>query len=56
MWTMNLHELLLHLSGLTGYLPAVLITLAVAVLIGCAVGCVCEPREEQDDLFHHEVV
>lgn len=56
MLTMNMHELLLHLSSFSGYLPAILITIAVAVLIGCAVGCLCEPCEEQDDLFHHEVV
>lgn len=56
MWTMNLHEILLHLSSLTGYLPAILITLAIAVLIGVAVECTCEPCEENDDLFHQEVV
>jgi hypothetical protein len=27
----------------------------VAMLIGCAVGCVCSPCEEKDDLFHREV-
>jgi hypothetical protein len=56
MWIMNFHQILVHLSSLTGYLPAVLITLAVAVLIACAVGCMCEPSEDKDDLFHHEVV
>lgn len=50
------HEVLIHLSSLSGYLPAILITLGVAVLIGCAVGCICEPCEEKDDLFHNEVV
>jgi small ligand-binding sensory domain FIST len=56
MWTMNAHSILLHLSHLSDYLPAILVTLGVAVLIGCAVGCVCEPCEEKDDLFHHEVM
>jgi hypothetical protein len=56
MWIMNIHQILAHLSSLTGYLPAVLITLAVAVLIASAVGCMCEPGEDNDDLFHHEVV
>jgi hypothetical protein len=56
MWVMKMHEILLHLTNLSSYLPAILVTLGVAVLIGCAVGCVCEPCEEKDDLFHHEVV
>lgn len=50
------HQILIHLSSLSGYLPAILITLGVAVLIGCAVGCMCEPCDEKDDLFHHEVL
>lgn len=56
MWTINMHDILLHLSKLTNYLPAALVTLGVAVLIGCAVGCCCEPSEEKDDLFHQEVI
>lgn len=56
MWIMKMHEILLHLSSLSGYLPAILVTLGVAFLIGCAVGCACEPREENDDLFHQEVI
>ncbi|MGH9587377.1 MAG: hypothetical protein ACRD3F_10525 [Acidobacteriaceae bacterium] len=56
MWAPSVHEILVHLSNLSGFLPAILITLAVAVLIGCAVECLCEPCKEDDDLFHHEVV
>lgn len=56
MWTMNMHDVLLHLSNLSGLIPAILITVGVAVLIGCAVGCTCEPCEEKDDIFHHEVM
>jgi hypothetical protein len=56
MWITKMHEILLHLSGLSGYLPAILVTLGIAFLIGCAVGCVCEPCKEKDDLFHHEVI
>lgn len=56
MWIAKAHELLFHLSHVSDYLPAILVTLGVAVLIGCAVSCVCEPCEEKDDLFHHEVV
>lgn len=55
-WFGNMHEILAHLSNLSGYVPAVLVTLAVAVLILCAVGCLCEPCEENDDLFHQEVI
>lgn len=56
MWAPGVHEILNYLSSLSGYLPAILITLAVAVLIGCAVECVREPCKEDDDLFHPEVV
>ena len=56
MWTMNVHSVLAHLSNLSSYLPAVLVTVGIAVLIGCAVGCMCEPCEEKDDLFHQEVM
>ena len=55
MGSLNMHVLLAHLSSISSYLPAVLITLGVAILIGCAVGCVCSPCEEKDDLFHREV-
>ena len=56
MWTMNVHSVLAHLSHLSNYLPAALVTIGIAVLIGCAVGCMCEPCEEKDDLFHQEVI
>jgi hypothetical protein len=56
MWIAKVHDVLFNLSRLSDYLPAILVTLGVAVLIGCAVGCVCEPCEENDDLFQHEVI
>jgi hypothetical protein len=56
MWSMSVHSILVHLSNLSSLLPAILLTLGIAVLIGCAVGCMCEPREDKDDLFHHEVI
>ena len=56
MWITKMHEILLHLSRVSDYLPAILVTIGIVVLIGCAVGCVCEPREENDDLFHQEVI
>jgi hypothetical protein len=52
---LTMHDILAHLSQVSSYLPAVLITLGVATLIGCAIGCVCSPCEEKDDLFHREV-
>lgn len=55
MGSLNMHELLAHWSQISSYLPAVLITLGIAVLIGCAIGCICSPCEEKDDLFHREV-
>ncbi len=55
MWFAKMHDVLYHLSHLSDYLPAILVTIGVGVLIGCAVGCVCTPCEEKDDLFHREV-
>jgi hypothetical protein len=56
MLTMKVYSILAHLSNLSSYVPALLVTLGIAVLIGCAVGCVCEPCKEKDDLFHQEVI
>jgi hypothetical protein len=55
MWFTKMHDVLTHISHLSDYLPAILVTIGVAVLIGCAVGCVCTPCEENDDIFHPEV-
>ena len=55
MWFLKMQDLLTHLSHLSSYLPAILITLGVAALVGCAVGCNCSPCKEKDDLFHREV-
>lgn len=55
MGTFNMHDLLAHLSHVSSYLPAALITIGVAMLIVCAVSCNCSPCEEQDELFHREV-
>jgi hypothetical protein len=55
MWFTKMHDVLAHLSHLSDYLPAILVTIGVAVLIACAVGCVCTPCEEKDDLFHRHV-
>jgi hypothetical protein len=47
-----MHSLLAHISAISSYLPAVLITLGIVTLVGCAIGCICSPCEEKDDLFH----
>lgn len=52
---LNMHELLSHLSELSSFLPAILITLGVAVIVSCAVGCNSAPCKEKDDLFRREV-
>lgn len=54
-WFVNMHDLLAHLSHWMDYLPAVLITLGIATIAFCAVGCCSSPCEEKDDLFHREV-
>lgn len=54
MWFDKWHSVLSHLSSLSNYLPAILVTVGIAVLIACAVGCACSPCEEKDNLFHHE--
>jgi hypothetical protein len=48
----HIHSLLAHISAISSYLPAVLITLGIVTLVGCAIGCICSPCEEKDDLFH----
>ncbi len=50
-----MHDLLDHLAQLSNYLPAILITIGVAALVTCAVGCSSAPCKEKDDLFHREV-
>ena len=52
---LNMHALVAYLSAVSSYLPAVLITFGVAMMIACAVSCNCSPGEDKDDLFHREV-
>lgn len=51
----NMHDLLAYLVHWGDYLPAILITLGVATLVSCAIGCCSSPCEDKDDLFHREV-
>ncbi len=52
---LNMHDLLSRLSELSSYLPAILITLGIAAIVACAVGCHSSPCAEKDDLFRREV-
>jgi hypothetical protein len=55
MWFTKMHDVLVFLSNLSEYLPAILVTVGVAVLIACAVGCACSPCKEKDEIFHPKV-
>jgi hypothetical protein len=55
MWFLHMHDVLNHLAHWENLVPAVLVTVGVGLLIGCSVGCICSPCEEEDDLFHREV-
>lgn len=55
MGILNMHDVLVHLSGWSSYLIAGVITLGIGVLTCAAVGCCCTPCKEKDDLFHREV-
>ena len=37
------------------YVPAIAVTAAAAVLIGCAVSGLCSPCKEKDEMFHKKV-
>ena len=43
-------------SVLEVYLPAVVVTLASAVLVGCAVSGICSPCKEKDVIFRKRVL
>ena len=55
MWILHIEEAFRHLSNINSYLPAVVITVGAAVLVGCAASCVCSPCKEKDELFHRRV-
>ena len=44
------------LYGLESYLPAVIITVGAALLLGCGVSALCSPCREKDDLFKRREV
>jgi hypothetical protein len=40
---------------LESYLPAILVTVGAALLLGCGVSALCSPCREKDDIFHRHV-
>jgi hypothetical protein len=42
-------------STFEAYVPAIVITVAAAVLVGCAVSGVCSPCKEKDQVFRKHV-
>jgi hypothetical protein len=42
-------------SQLEAYLPAILVTVGAALLLGCGVSALCSPCREKDDIFHRHV-
>jgi hypothetical protein len=44
------------LSGLESYLPAILVTIGAALLLGCGVSALCSPCREKDDIFHRHAL
>jgi len=55
MWATKVHEILNHLSRVSDYLPAILVTIGAALLFGCGVSALCSPCREKDDIFHRHV-
>jgi hypothetical protein len=42
-------------SQIESYLPAILVTVGAALLLGCGVSALCSPCREKDDIFHRHV-
>lgn len=55
MWFLHLHDILDHFSRMNAHWAEGIITLAAALLVGCAASCACSPCKEKDDLFHKHV-
>jgi hypothetical protein len=55
MWYPNLNAISHWFFQHEALTLATLATLCAAMLIGCAVGCVCSPRKEKDQIFHRTV-
>jgi hypothetical protein len=52
----NHFSIIAHLlAQLESYLPAILVTIGAALLVGCGVSALCAPCREKDDIFHRHV-
>ena len=52
MLSLKFHALMIWLHNMESWVPAVLVTAGLALLIVCAVSCTSSPCEEKDDMFH----
>ncbi len=55
MWTFNMQHLI-HWFASNGSVLAVLVTVGVAILLVCCLGCANCPKREKDDLFRRREV
>lgn len=44
------------LFHLESFVPAVVVTLGIALLLGCGVSAICSPCREKDSIFRKQVV
>ncbi len=55
MWFLQWHEILVRIVHPQSHLPALILTVGAALLIGCATSCACGPADDKDDIFHNHV-
>ena len=49
-------SIIAHLfAHIESYLPAILVTVGAALLLGCGVSALYSPCREKDDIFHRHV-
>lgn len=53
--SLNLHTLTQWFLDFESYVPAILVTVAAALLFACAIGATCSPCKEKDEVFHRQV-
>jgi hypothetical protein len=55
MHMLHFHNLAHWFFQFESYGPAILVTIGAALLIVSGIGGACSPREEKDEVFHHQV-
>jgi hypothetical protein len=53
--SLNLHTFAQWLFQFEAYVPAIVVTVAAALLLLCSIGATCSPREDEDEVFHRHV-